>query len=379
MKKALLLSTMIMLVALLVGSTVGCGSNGTSRLIPTPTPTPTPSPTPSPTPQYGTHSFAFLRNDFTEGSAATQKSREELQAARRQAKIDHALLREAAATTEPDTANIYVFPFLYQDGWYPGKERKITSSSGPYTAVHLSLNDTDVVYTMVVNGYTQIFTNTVPSDGLMTTAPLQLTGDAEHHWLPHISDDGTKVIFTKFDAGSTGDVVCVIANSAGASEKCLDFSTTTPVLKGTNLWHAAWAPHGKIVFEAWAGSLTSDEIFMANEDGSGLIQVTKNAGTKNYDECPTVYPEGTGLAVATWRDDAQNYEINELDPNTNLRYTISSGLGGDAWDPLYTYYTLVWVGQSNNDANPQLYLDYVFDVGHLTNNAYANYFASSQR
>ncbi len=303
----------------------------------------------------------------------------QLQAARRAAKTEHATTRQVPITADPVPVDIYVWPaWLNSQGfWQFGSERKITDNSGGYTSVHLSFNDSNIVYSAIVAGYNQIFTNTVPADGLMAGQPLQLTGDAEHHWLPHISPDGSKIAFTKFESDSNGDLVCVINNAAGAHETCLDFSSTTPVLKGANIWHASWVNNGKIVFEAWGGPLTSDEIFTVNPDGSGLAQITSNAGTNNYDECPSISNDGTWMVVDTWNDTTQYYEINEINFNTKERMTYTSGTftHGDAWDPLNTYYTTVWVSQLDSDHSPQLYYMSYSDI-RLTNNSYGNYFES---
>ena len=198
--------------------------------------------------------------------------------------------------------------------------------------------------------------------------------------MPHISDDGSKVVFTKIDPNSAGDVVCFIKNNVGATENCLDFSSSTPVLKGANLWHASWAPHDSIVFEAWGGPLTSDEIFMANEDGTGLTQITNNAGTNNYDECPSVSSDGARLVVDTWNDSAQHYEIALIDLNTKQRASIGTtpyGVAGvgDAWDPLYTL-SIVWVSQLKNDPSEELYF-MSFSPLRMTKNTYADYFEKS--
>jgi hypothetical protein len=66
--------------------------------------------------------------------------------------------------------------------------------------------------------------------------------------------------------------------------------------------------------------------------------------------------------------------------NFKQRYTVTGGVNthGDAWDPLATYYTTVWVSQLD-DQRPQLYFDAAWDNLRLTNNAYANYFEHSPR
>ena len=216
---------------------------------------------------------------------------------------------------------------LDKAGFWPlGSERKITDSAAAYSAVHLSLDGTGFVFSTTVNGYNQISISTVPAVGQTAGEPIQLTTDLEHHWVPHISADGSKVIFTKADPNSPGDVVCSIDNVAGAIENCLDFSSSTPVLKGTDMWHASWTPDGKIVCEAWGGPLNSDEIFMVNADGRDLTQITNNAGTKNYDECPSVSSDGARRHYPALRDcgDLFEYEGEGHDHQQYARRRLGS-------------------------------------------------------
>lgn len=377
MKKTLLFSVLQVFLILLAAGLSGCGSSG---VLPTPTPTPGPTPTPTPTPTGAINLFAALRLDGTASGGAALMPRQQRQAARHAAKLARATRQlQAAITPDSGPVNIYVWPASVDEAgfWSLGSERKITDSAAAYTSVHLSLNGTSMVFSAIVNGYNQIFTSTVPEAGKTAAEPIQLTTDLEDHWLPHISSDNLKVVFTKADLNSTGDVVCVIGNAAGATESCLDFSSTTPVLKGASMWHASWTPDDRIVFEAWGGPLTSDEIFMYTRIGSVLPQITNNAGTKNYDECPSVSSNenGTYMAVDTWNDATQHYEITLIDLNTKQRVETMSLPDTDFWDPLRTRYTTVWVANLATDQSQELY--YMgWEYMRITNNTYADYFAS---
>ena len=135
---------------------------------------------------------------------------------------------------------------------------------------------------------------------------------------------------------------------------------------------------GKIVFEAWGGPLNSDDIFMVNADGSGLTQITNNAGTKNYDECPWVNSAGTEMVFDTWNDTTQYYEIAKINLSTKQRFTLTSGTQTDAWDPLSTSGGVVYVTKLDADKSLELYL-FGFGRVRLTNNTYADYFESSSK
>ncbi|HEX4919652.1 MAG TPA: hypothetical protein VFV92_02810, partial [Candidatus Bathyarchaeia archaeon] len=193
MKKFLLFCAVLVFVVLFVASMSGCG---TSAVLPTPTPTPTQTPTPTPSPSETSNLFASLRTDGTTSSVAAPMTRQQSQAARRAAKFAHATRQQITADSGP--VNVYVWPAsLNTDGtWSLGSERKITDNPAAYTAVHLSFNGTNFVFSAIVNGYNQIFTSTVPAVGQTVGEPLQLTTDLEHHWVPHIYSDGSMVVFT---------------------------------------------------------------------------------------------------------------------------------------------------------------------------------------
>ena len=367
MKKGLSLFA-VSLILLAVGT--GCGSTGASSSGIPPTPTPVGQPAP-PATDLG---FAFLRND----SSVMTISPQQRQADRIAAKLSHGY--QGASTVDPVPANIYVWPFTVgKNGWWFGSERKITAQPAAYTSVHLSLNGITIVFSETVRNYNQIFISRVV-EGKTLWEPTQLTTDTENHWIPHISADGSKVVFTKSDPNSSGDVVCVINNTARATEDCLDFSSTTPVLKGAKIWHASWSPQGKIVFEAWDGPLSSDEIFMVNVDGSGLTQITNNAGTQNYDECPSIFGDGKWMAVDTWNNETQYFEIMEINLDSKERRAIASGeyMHADAWDPLQTPYSTVWVSQLDTDKSLELYI-FTYSPTRMTNNSYADYFESNAK
>lgn len=362
-----------MSVTLLALGMSGCGGGGVT---PAPTPFPTPTPTPTPAPESSSYTFASLRSGEPASGSAAAMTRQQLQAARRAAKTEHETGRHAAIPFA-DQANIYVW------SWGDSAKtegRKINDSPGAYTAVHLEYQGTSIVFSKVIDGYNQIFTSPVPATGQTIDKPLQLTSKSEQHWIPHISADGLKVVFTKADPNSDGDVVC-ISNAAEAAEKCLDLSSTTPVLKGANIWHASWTPAGKIVFEAWGGSLNSDEIFMVSEDGSALTQLTNNAGTKNYDECPSVSSlDKNELLVDTWNDKTQHFEITSIDLTTRQRHTIAGqDPKADSWDPLENYrYGTLWISQRPSDQSLEIH-GMSWGPIQLTHNAYADFFVSSSR
>jgi hypothetical protein len=376
MKRSLLV---LLLVVLLVGS-VGCG--GGTKSFPTPTPSPTPT-----TDTTTFNLFASLRAVSTWPSSTPQLTPQQIRYMRHAAKVAHYSMERAPIPTA-SSADIYLWQVqVNKKGEWSmpqNSERKITDPADLYTAVHLSFNGDRMVFSKIVNGYNQIFFKQEMADGSWLGG-FQLTSDAEHHFLPHISADGSKVVFTTPDPNSTGDVLCIVNSpipfGPGGPEHCLDFSSTTPALKGANLWHASWAPNDRIVFEAWGGPLISDEIFMVGKDGSGLTQITNNAGTNNYDECPSVNSDGTAITFDSWNDATKHYDVIEMNLATKQRYKYSGADSpADGWDPLFTKYTFFWVAKPMGQVPGGLELYYMsFSPLRLTNNNLDDFFSSSPR
>jgi Tol biopolymer transport system component len=117
---------------------------------------------------------------------------------------------------------------------------------------------------------------------------------------------------------------------------------------------------------------------MVNTDGSGLTRITNNAGTKNYDECPSLSSDGTWMMVDTWNDTTRHYEVTGINLSTKERLTYTRGTNADAWDPLRTKYTTVWVSQLETDQSKELYMMSYSPV-RVTNNTYADYFENSPK
>ena len=335
----------------------GCG--GATR---TTTTTPA-TPPPSTVQPYGAQPIGFLRVASLPASITQQPLNE----ARIQTRMEHLAVRQSPIAA-PRLADMYLLPFI--PGWWYEEPRKITSTPGAYTSVHVSIGGPTLVFSSVVNGYNQVFVSTIPKQGEML-APIQLTTDLEHHWVPHLSYDGSKVVYTKFDTASSGDVVCTMAVSAPATEKCLDFSSTQPTLRGANLWHANWLSSESIIFEAWGGSLASDELFTVLADGSNLAQLTKNAGTPYHFESPSVGGEWY-LGVARC-DVHGSCDVATMDPTSGKADLFAPG----GYDPLCSQYTVLWINSSGGGGN--LFLDRGWDSVILTRGGYGDYFEGGYR
>ena len=345
------LSAVVVFAALLVA----CGVTRTTSNSPAPPPVP-----PSQAQPSDSHPIAFLRIVSPTGSlAATQEERQE---ARRRARTAHTENpREPITSTHQ--VDMHLLPFTMLTGWWFGAERRITSAPGPYTSVHVSTEGTKLVFSSVVNGYNQLFVSPVPKEG-DTLAPTQLTNDLEHHWAPHLNYDGSKLAFTKFDAASNGDVLCIARTSGTFAETCLDFSSTTPVLRGANLWHASWYPDDSVIFEAWGGPLNADELFSVNADGSNLKQITRNAGTPYHYESPSVSWEGFFAAAKCTAQ--ESCDVVTIDLNTGRSYIMDSG-----WDPLCSYYTVLWIQDRPAGV---LRIDMAWSYETLTKSGYGDFF-----
>lgn len=316
---------------------------------------------PSPTPTLnwpipGNHPIGFLR--VASATAAGSPSAANVQRAHLDARLAHASNRQAPVQPPP-LSDIYLLTFGFGNGWDVAEPNQISSAPGPYTSVHVSMDQSTLVYSAVVNGFNQLFVGKAPTIGRMPDA-VQITTDLEHHWLPHVSEGGAKIAFTKFDPTSNGDVVCVMQTVGDPAERCLDFGATEPRLRGGNLSHASWSGSDRIYFEAWGGPLPSDEIFSVKLDGTGLTQISQNAGTAYHDEAPSVSPPDpvTGERYLVMAHcNASESCVLEMKALGARHFATDSAIGWGltgGWDPLSGYYTTVWV---TGTKTPQLEID----------------------
>ena len=338
----ILLAISALLLAAIVS---GCGSAGTI------------TPTPLEPPPASTL-FPTLRADG--GAVGAMRS-----TTRRAAKASRTLRRQLEAKAiQSGSVNVYFFsePAAGKD-WNASKD-PLDIANATVTA-----NGLRAAYSAYADdGYMQIYLAAVPAEGKTMAAGTQLTTDSVNHWSPAIAPSGSMVAYI-VSGGETKDRLCVVATTAGSVPSCLNIAGFAP----QNYAHPAWAPDGTIVVEAWdcdsdcSETEVVDNIFSVSPDGSGLTQITDNAGDGSYDEAATVSSDGKYMAVSRYNSATDDYQIYVYNLSTGARSEALTS-GGYAFDPLFVGPDKIVYVWENNEVNDYARL-YVMDSTGANNTA----------
>jgi len=315
MRKTLLLAFLLLLLA----AWIGCGDS-THSLVPT-------------------SQFAFVRSGGGSLGAVRHQSRELRGLGTLSSRKAHlgAGLRPYANAIASGTDSIIL---MNNDGT---GETVAANQAGYFYSVQLSLDGKKgVVSADDENGNLQIFIADVTN--LKNANPLQLTTDAADHYVPQISPDNKTVIFVKYDA-TAGVGRAYTVPAAGGTQTMISTPDTADV------WTPSFTPDGKkIIFE----EDNLDTINIMNTDGSGMKTLTNVGGTDYFDEYPSVSPDGTKLVFSRYGKGistaSEDVYIANID-GSNLKQLTTGGAAGDAWDPMFVNNKIVFAYYSiaNND------------------------------
>ncbi len=213
-------------------------------------------------------------------------------------------------------------------------ENVVSPQGGIFWAVQLSPDGTRGVGTAEdQNGYQQVFVADMKN--LQNSNPLQLTNDAENHYVPQISPDNRTVIFVKYDsAGGMGQAYTIPAS--GGTETLI----STPTV---DVWTPSYTPDGsKIVFE----DDILDTINIMSTNGTGMKVLTNPGGTAYFDGFPSVSPNGKKLVFSRYGKGTQtageDVYIANID-GTGVTQLTTTGATTDSWDPMFVNTKIVFV------------------------------------
>ena len=243
----------------------------------------------------------------------------------------------------------------------------VANQAGYFYSVQLSLDGKKgVVSAEDENGYLQIFVANMAN--LQNGNPLQLTTDATDHYVPQLSPDDNTVVFVKYDSAGIGRAYTVPAG--GGTQTMISTPDTIDV------WTPSYTPDGKkIVYE----DDNLDCINMMNLDGTGMTTLTNAGGTEYFDEFPSVSPDGTKLVFSRYGKatptTSEDVYIANID-GSNVTQLTNSGTAGEAWDPMFVNNKIVFVYYSFATSDNDIY-NMNFDgsaAKDLTNNSQDEYF-----
>jgi Tol biopolymer transport system component len=236
----------------------------------------------------------------------------------------------------------------------------IADQQGTFGSVQLSYDGNSGVGTFLDdNEYDQIFYADLSN--LNNVVVTQLTTDAEDHYLPQLSWDGSKIVFLKYDPNAGMDQIAVMNASGGAE---------TLVATPFNVNFPSFTPDGKIVFE----QEDDDTINIINADGTGNQALT-NPDHAYFDEYPSVSPDGTTITFARYPADESTGEdiwTVKID-GTNPTQLTTDGM---SYDPMFVNDRIVFVSYRDTESNDQIYsmLPNGSSPIRLTTDTYYNYF-----
>jgi Tol biopolymer transport system component len=180
------------------------------------------------------------------------------------------------------------------------------NDSPPQGRPHISSDGTKVVYQFGNNLYT------AKADGTVQT--LLVNNGANPKW----SADGTKVVFNRFTANGS-HIFTIKADGTGETQV-----TTT----GNNNFEPSWFPNGqKLIFVSNRNS--AGNLYTINADGTSEARLTTNVFEEHY---PTVSPNGNAIAFYRFSTTTPKgvYKMNTDGSNTTL---VLENASTPAWSP----------------------------------------------
>ena len=249
--------------------------------------------TPVPQQQQLTNQFAFIREAAATGAIARMGEVRGVPRLRPSRPTHKALgLRPWDATIDSGTDSVVL---MNNDGT---GEMVVSAQGGWFHSIQLNFYGDKAVFTadVTVNGVTNEQVLLATKSGTSTYTTTQLTTDAEDHFTPQLSLDGTKVIFTKHNMAIEHDQAYVMSVNGGAE-------TVVPTPDTTEVVTPVFTADGKgMIFE----DCSIDSINMVQLDGTGM-KVLDNADGSVLDDQPFLSADGK---LITYLHDGDVYTMD---------------------------------------------------------------------
>ena len=162
--------------------------------------------------------------------------------------------------------------------------------------------------------------------------------------LPSWSPDGQRIAFTSNRFDPIPEIYVMNDDGSGLTRL-----TNNPAYDTDPSWSPSWSPDGRrIVFESWRDS--NNEIYVMNADGSGQTRLTNNPA---YDTDPSWSPDGRRIAFYSSRDANGDIYVMNADGSDVTRLTDNPAVDNSpSWSPDGRRIAFV----SDRDGNAEIYI-----------------------
>jgi Tol biopolymer transport system component len=175
------------------------------------------------------------------------------------------------------------------------------------------------------------------------TQPIAITSTFSD--APSWAPDGNQLVYK-----SSGDYGWQVYRYTVSSGATVPINDTSPWIQ-----YPKWSPDGsKLLFGADTNNDGNSDIFIANPDGSGLIQLTNHP---YYEGTPNWSPDGQRIVFSSNGNGNQDLYIMNMDGSGLIQLTNDPNNETDAsWSPDGTRIAFVSDRNANNDGNSEIYV-----------------------
>ena len=204
-----------------------------------------------------------------------------------------------------------------------GAERQVVIPEGGSTTVALDVSCapvTQLVFVSERDGNREIYL--INSNG---TGPTRLTTNAANDDAPAWSPDGRRIAFASERAAiGSSDIYIMNADGSGVVRRTSSGNNGSP----------AWSPDGRrIAFISWRDGRNQVYVMSAVDDGSPAIRLTNHGGN---DFTPAWSPDGSRIAFASSRVAPTAVFTMNPDGTGVTQISRNAGTSADHWSPTWS-------------------------------------------
>jgi uncharacterized repeat protein (TIGR01451 family) len=212
-------------------------------------------------------------------------------------------------------------------GYAPDGTQVMNNASARVTVVPATAAQGKITFSSNRDGNYDIYMMDADGSNL-----VQLTNNGAYNYHPALSPDGLKIDFASNVANYGNDFEIYTMDSDGSHVVQLTYNLVDD-------FAPVWSPDGtQIAFSNLTSNVPGDyrgslqEIFVLNNDGSGLRRITDNGFPDHF---PTWSPDGTKIAYSSYRVNRWDIYVKDLFSGSEVNLTQNLGSAGwyAAWSP----------------------------------------------